>query len=137
MTTESTLRAQDGVVTATPADYPRAVSLVREDRLRGLWIRSDFLDGQHDAPTVDLSLLETIPFLEDFGMIASLAFVPAMRRIAYVGFETVVDGDLTPLLSTKTLRDAGFADKRHHSHTLEEIKALLGRVAPEAGDERE
>jgi len=57
----------------------------------------------------------------------SLAFLPTIERITGVGFESVVDGDLAPILATTTLRFVGCMDKKHHSHKcaslVEELKA--------------
>lgn len=61
--------------------------------------------------------------LNDCGSIPSFQFVSkmlALKSIRFVG-TNVLDGDLMPLLR---LDYAGFSNKRHFSHTFEEIKLL-------------
>ncbi len=64
----SSVDIKDGVVSTDPADFPRALEVIRRDKHRGLWIRPDFSDKNPKAPVVDLSLLKEVPSLDDFGI---------------------------------------------------------------------
>ena len=59
----------------------------------------------------------------DVGTIQSIKFIkkmPALKKFMFVGTD-VTDGDMTPCLG---LSYAGFSNKRHFSHTMEQIVAL-------------
>jgi hypothetical protein len=60
-------------------------------------------------------------------VIDSLAFVPSMTRLAYLGFEKLGDGDLAPVLASKSLRDINFLPKKGYSHGLEQLRAALAQ----------
>lgn len=79
---------------------------------------------------IDFSFLrgnESIDFLYAMTF-RSLDFLPSMTAIARVGFESVTDGDLSPILRTESLRSVFCANKKHHSHKREELqRALDGR----------
>ncbi len=55
----------------------------------------------------------------------SLAFLPTMEAITRLGCESVVDGDLSPVLATKTLRFVACTDKKHHSHKSAALMKVL------------
>jgi len=44
--------------------------------------------------------------------------MPALESFAFVGTK-VLDGDMTPAIR---LKYAGFDDKRHYSHTIDEVR---------------
>jgi hypothetical protein len=77
----------------------------------------------------DLAFLDHHPNLEFLyvDVMESLAFVSALPKLAYVGFENVLDGDLSPLLKSTSLTKVGFypAKRKHYSHSEAEINKLL------------
>lgn len=77
----------------------------------------------------DLTFLDGHQFLEFLyvDVMKTVAFVPGLRRLSYVGFENVLDGDLNPLVKSMSLRDVGFypAKRKHYTHSLEEVKKIL------------
>ncbi|TKC54875.1 hypothetical protein FBD94_25755 [Pedobacter hiemivivus] len=69
--------------------------------------------------------LKTLGY-NDCGVIKTLSFINRMtdlERFMFVG-TTIVDGDLTPCLR---LKYAGFNNKKHYSHTSEQINSLIKR----------
>jgi internalin A len=54
-------------------------------------------------------------------------FVPGLRRLTYIGFENVLDGDLQPLVKSKSLRDVAFypPKRKHYTHSETELKEIL------------
>lgn len=57
------------------------------------------------------------------GLLQSIKFIKkmtALKSFRFVGTD-VIDGDMTPCIG---LRYAGFSNKKHFSHTMEEIKSL-------------
>jgi len=76
--------------------------------------------------------------LNDCGEIPTLNFIndmPALEEFRFVD-TNVLDGDLTPLLKLKWV---GFLNKKHYSHTSEELDAILrpkgGSAVVRLGDE--
>jgi len=58
--------------------------------------------------------------------LSSLAFLPSLKKIEFVKFWEVEDGDLDPLLNTETLRTVDFyPNRKHYTHTNEHIDELL------------
>ncbi|MCD5997281.1 hypothetical protein KDX38_27350 [Pseudomonas sp. CDFA 602] len=58
--------------------------------------------------------------------LSSLAFLPSLKKIEFVKFWEVEDGDLDPLLNTETLRAVDFyPNRKHYTHTNEHIDELL------------
>jgi protein phosphatase 1 regulatory subunit 7 len=79
----------------------------------------------HDY-VIKLSHLTTLAY-NDCGCISSLNFLkkmPFLKRIMFVGTD-VVDGDVTPCIG---LDYAGFSNKRHFSHNMEEIKVANTKI---------
>lgn len=74
-----------------------------------------------------LSKNKGIEFLSIFSSkLDSLNFVKDMKSIEYISFSDLVDGDLTPLLESKTLSEVRFyPQKKHYSHSEQEINELL------------
>jgi internalin A len=60
-------------------------------------------------------------------VMTDVAFVPSLRSLTYLGFENVVDGDLEPILESRSLKDVGFfpAKRKHYTRSESEIKELL------------
>ncbi|WP_445367696.1 hypothetical protein ACH5Y9_22825 [Methylomonas sp. BW4-1] len=57
----------------------------------------------------------------------SISFVASMERIKSLRFWNLKDGDISPVLKTKSLISVDFyPDKKHYSHTKAEIKSLMG-----------
>lgn len=57
--------------------------------------------------------------------IKPLAGCRGLEEVLLVG-TSVRDGDLTPLLNLPMLRNVAVARKRHHSHTVEQIREMIG-----------
>lgn len=58
----------------------------------------------------------------------SAAFAPRMRKLASLKFWDLKDGDLRPLAASTTLKDVHFHPrKRHYTHSVDELNALLRR----------
>lgn len=55
----------------------------------------------------------------------SISFLPSMSAITRLGFDSVTDGDLSPVLRTPILRGVFCANKKHHTHTREALQAVL------------
>jgi internalin A len=86
-------------------------------------------------------LFENIKNLTDFSVLAksssieelcfwttidSLDFVPKMKSLETITFKNVKDGNLKPLLDSKTLEGVYFyPEKKHFSHKLDEINEIL------------
>lgn len=52
----------------------------------------------------------------------SLDFIPQMQSLYAIKFFNCIDGDLTPLLESRTLKDIFFCpNKKHYTHTLEQL----------------
>ena len=52
----------------------------------------------------------------------SLDFVPQMQSLYAIKFFNCIDGDLRPLLESRTLKDIFFyPSKKHYTHTLEQL----------------
>ena len=52
----------------------------------------------------------------------SLDFVPQMQSLYAIKFFNCIDGDLAPLLESRTLKDIFFCpNKKHYTHTLEQL----------------
>jgi hypothetical protein len=79
------------------------------------------------AHLVDFSCLANNPSLDFvFGQtIQSLAFVPSMRRLTSLAFDSVSDSDLSPILQSKTLRTIRFENRKRYTHTQEELQRAL------------
>ncbi len=57
----------------------------------------------------------------------SIKFLPAMENLEKINFWHNEDGDMTPLLNAKKLTQINFSpNKKHYSHTLEEIIKKTG-----------
>lgn len=103
-------------------------ALTQAKGLRVLWIDNsrqlDSLELIHDITT-----LEQLGFDND-GNIESLAPIAALTRLQRVFFTEdtkIVDGDISPLLELPDLREVGFQNRRHYSHTREQIRAVIER----------
>lgn len=57
----------------------------------------------------------------------SLSFVPAMPNLKAINFWDCKDGDMTPLLESRSLKQINFyPNKKHYSHTIEQIIKKTG-----------
>ena len=63
--------------------------------------------------------------------LSTLGFLPSMTRITRLGFENVLDGDLSPILRTRTIQFLGFSDKKNYSHKRADLLRALG-LEPQA-----
>lgn len=84
------------------------------------------------APISKLTRLRDLWFV-DCGAIQSLAPVIGLRKLETVYFyesTKIDDGDLSPLLALPALRDVSFMNRRHYTHTREQVQASLGRERP-------
>lgn len=60
--------------------------------------------------------------------IDELNFIPSMKSLNYLGFAELKNGDLSALMMSKTLSKVGFyPNKKHYSHTQDEINKLLNQ----------
>ncbi|MBC3949262.1 toxin [Pseudomonas folii] len=78
----------------------------------------------------DYSFLSGNNALETFfaSELDSLNFIPNLKKIQFVKFWEVKDGDLQPLLNSKTLRRVDFfPQKKNYTHSKEEINNLIQR----------
>jgi internalin A len=77
----------------------------------------------------DLSFLADHPSLEFLyvDVVETLAFVPSLPRLSYVGFGNVLDGDLNPIVKSTSLRDVACypAKRKHYTHSEKELKEIL------------
>jgi protein phosphatase 1 regulatory subunit 7 len=64
--------------------------------------------------------------LTECGMVPSVDFIRQLRLLEFFSFvgTNVLDGDMTPCFG---LRYAGFLNKRHYSHTFEEVRQIIER----------
>ena len=78
------------------------------------------------APIASIERLRRLN-LSDCVETADLSWTKGMDYLDFFSFvdTKVVDGDLTPLLELPRLRYVGSMNKRHHSHTCEQLMALL------------
>lgn len=82
-TPTNSIQVKEGVVSTDPSDFVQAIQLIRRDKLGGLWIRHDYLNKSPEPPVVDLSLLNEVTFITDFGISEPLP----LKRIT--GFDTI------------------------------------------------
>lgn len=70
--------------------------------------------------------------LSDCGPVPSLKFLDRMPKLEDFSFvnTNVLDGDMTPCFRLKW---AGFLNKKHYSHTSEEVKAIIAERQKKAG----
>jgi hypothetical protein len=81
--TTNSIQVKEGAVSTDPSDFAQAIQLIRRDKLQGLWIRHDYLNNSPAPPVVDLSLLNEVTFITDFGISGPLP----LKRIT--GFDTI------------------------------------------------
>lgn len=59
--------------------------------------------------------------------VKSLDFVPTMRRLKKINIWNCADGNMSPLLNSKSLEQINFyPNKKHYTHTIEEIIGKTG-----------
>jgi internalin A len=57
----------------------------------------------------------------------SLAFIPSMKKLEKINFWDCKDGNMTPLVESRSLRQINFyPNKKHYSHTIEQIIEKTG-----------
>lgn len=79
------------------------------------------------SPLEKLLKLEKVS-MENCGNIASLKPLRKNNNLStlfFIGNTTIDDGDFSELLALPLLKEMWFANKRHYSHTREEIRAIL------------
>ncbi|WP_452229606.1 hypothetical protein [Lacinutrix sp. MEBiC02404] len=77
----------------------------------------------------DFSSLENNDTIEELFIseLDSLHFIKKMKNLKKINFWNCKDGDMKPLIETKSLEEINFyPNKKHYSHTLEEILELTG-----------
>lgn len=77
----------------------------------------------------DFSFLENNMVIEELFVdkIESLKFIPSMGKLKSINFQDCTDGNLTPLLESASLEQINFfPNKKHYSHTLDEIISITG-----------
>lgn len=78
----------------------------------------------------DLSILQDNEQIVEIFIsnVKSLKFVTGMKSLKKIRFWNVEDGDLTPLLKSKSIEKVDFhPNKKNYSHTHEQINTLLNR----------
>lgn len=81
----------------------------------------------------DIAILSELKNLKeivliDCGKVKSLrplAHSQSLESITFIGDTTIEDGDLTSLLNIPTLKKMWFANKRHYTHTREQVMEAL------------
>ena len=96
------------------------------------------LELDHCKKIPDLTFLRCLRRLRklivsDCGEVATLGFIKAMTDLEFLSFvgTNVLDGDMTPCFN---LKYAGFMNKRHYSHTFEEVEAKIAEPAGKGSD---
>lgn len=124
----------------------RLAGIERLDKLASIQI-------QHSPKMLDISTINALKSLKalhiekcsqlrDYGFLAqnntledvfiseldSVSFAPAMERLSSLQFWDLKDGDMSPLLTSKSLKEVYFhPKKKHYSHSLKELNAAFGQ----------
>ncbi len=75
----------------------------------------------------DFSFLKGNPYIENLFIdtLDSLDFVPTMPNLKSISFWNCIDGNMQPLLESKSLEEIYFfPNKKHYTHKVEEIKEI-------------
>ncbi len=87
----------------------------------------EYLEIEKCKNLTDFSFLKGNPYIKYLSMdtLDSLDFVPTMPNLKSVSFFNCIDGNMHPLLESKSLKGTFFTpNKKYYTHTLEEIKVL-------------
>jgi internalin A len=95
----------------------------------------NFLPNIKELHIEKCKLINDLTFLEDNNSIEELfidnintiSFVPSMKKLREINFWNCKDGDMTPLIKSKTLEQINFyPNKKHYTHTIENIIKATG-----------
>ncbi|WKL47795.1 hypothetical protein Q1W71_22960 [Flavobacterium pectinovorum] len=78
---------------------------------------------------LDFSFLKDNKYIKELSIdnIKSIEFITAMPNLEIINFWDCKDGDMRPLLEAKKLKQINFyPNKKHYSHTIEEIIEITG-----------
>lgn len=96
---------------------PASLASIRIDKCR----KFADTDSLASAPGLRSVYVEKLP---------SLRFVREMKRLDSISFGNVVDGDLGPLLESRTLESVHFyPERKSYSHSLGEVRDRIGSRA--------
>lgn len=111
------------------ADCPKLEDLSGIDKCQQI----EIVEIENCKRVYDIAILSELKNLKeivltDCGAVKSLrplAHSQSLESITFIGGTTIEDGDLTSLLDIPTLKKMWFANKRHYTHTREQVMEVL------------
>ncbi|MFQ2586117.1 leucine-rich repeat domain-containing protein [Aeromonas caviae] len=111
------------------ADCPKLEDLSGIDKCQQI----EIVEIENCKRVYDIAILSELKNLKeivliDCGTVKSLrplAHSPSLESITFIGDTTIEDGELTSLLDIPTLKKMWFSNKRHYSHTREQVMEVL------------
>ncbi|WP_324032057.1 leucine-rich repeat domain-containing protein [Aeromonas caviae] len=111
------------------ADCPKLEDLSGIDKCQQI----EIVEIENCKRVYDIAILNELKNLKeivliDCGTVKSLrplAHSPSLESITFIGDTTIEDGELTSLLDILTLKKMWFSNKRHYSHTREQVMEVL------------
>lgn len=111
------------------ADCPKLKNLSGIDKCQQI----EIVEIENCKRVYDIAILSELKNLKeivltDCGTVKSLrplAHSQSLESITFIGDTTIEDGDLTSLLDIPTLKNMWFANKRHYTHTREQVMEVL------------
>ncbi|MEE1911533.1 leucine-rich repeat domain-containing protein [Aeromonas caviae] len=111
------------------ADCPKLEDLSGIDKCQQI----EIVEIENCKRVYDTAILSELKNLKeivliDCGTVKSLrplAHSPSLESITFIGDTTIEDGELTSLLDIPTLKKMWFSNKRHYSHTREQVMEVL------------
>lgn len=111
------------------ADCPKLEDLSGIDKCQQI----EIVEIENCKRVYDIAILNELKNLKeivliDCGTVKSLrplAHSPSLESITFIGDTTIEDGELTSLLDIPTLKKMWFSNKRHYSHTREQVMEVL------------
>ncbi len=111
------------------ADCPKLEDLSGIDKCQQI----EIVEIENCKRVYDIAILSELQNLKeivltDCGAVKSLrplAHSPSLESITFIGDTTIEDGELTSLLDIPTLKKMWFSNKRHYSHTREQVMEVL------------
>ncbi|MFQ2469214.1 leucine-rich repeat domain-containing protein [Aeromonas caviae] len=111
------------------ADCPKLEDLSGIDKCQQI----EIVEIENCKRVYDIAILSELKNLKeivltDCGTVKSLrplAHSQSLESIIFIGDTTIEDGELTSLLDIPTLKKMWFSNKRHYSHTREQVMEVL------------
>ncbi len=111
------------------ADCPKLEDLSGIDKCQQI----EIVEIENCKRVYDIAILSELKNLKeivltDCGTVKSLrplAHSQSLESIIFIGDTTIEDGDLTSLLDIPTLKKMWFSNKRHYTHTREQVMEVL------------